>query len=513
MRQCYIGRATDPALNHLTICLLGTATPAELIQDTRTSPFNISRRVEVKDFTPAESAPLAQGLGANGPALLARVLYWTGGHPYLTQRLCRAAQESGANTPSDVDKLCSDLFLTHKAAEADDNLAFVRNRLLKSEVDLAGLLDLYRRMRAGRSVPDDETNPLTGVLKLSGVARVDTGTLKVRNRIYAYVFDTAWVTTHMPDTELRRQREAYRAGVLRSAAIAACVVLMAALVAWALQNARSARSAAVESNHQKQVAKAETLNAQAQTQRANKNASEWAKAQQRAEQAAIVNADLARKRAAALTEATRQRKIAQTNAVKADTQARIATAKSLEAHQNAAVALTQKQRADSSAHNALAEKTAAERNLSAANRNLYAADMSQIQLAWDNNNVGQDIELLRETQHSPLRQYCGFEWGYWNRMCHLDLVTLKGHTADVFSAAFSPNGQRILTASQDTTAKVWDAQTGRELLTLKGQANVAFAYLFKASAAFSPDGKRIVTASADHTATVWLTDFNNYTGK
>jgi uncharacterized protein YlaN (UPF0358 family) len=54
--------ATEPALQGLTICLLGTATPAELIEDTWVSPFNIGRRIEVRDFTPEEAAPLASGL-------------------------------------------------------------------------------------------------------------------------------------------------------------------------------------------------------------------------------------------------------------------------------------------------------------------------------------------------------------------------------------------------------------------------------------------------------------------
>ncbi|HLV80366.1 MAG TPA: AAA-like domain-containing protein, partial [Chthonomonadaceae bacterium] len=50
IRQFYVGRSTDAALQRLTFCLLGTATPADLISDTRTSPFNIGRRVEVRDF-------------------------------------------------------------------------------------------------------------------------------------------------------------------------------------------------------------------------------------------------------------------------------------------------------------------------------------------------------------------------------------------------------------------------------------------------------------------------------
>jgi hypothetical protein len=116
-----------------------------------------------------EAAPLAQGLGQSGESLLARVLYWTNGNPYLTQRLCRAVAEEKATRAADVDRLCDTLFLSKSARDTDDNLAFVRNRLLRSEADLASLLDLYTQVRAGQEgSQDDETNPLTGILRLSG---------------------------------------------------------------------------------------------------------------------------------------------------------------------------------------------------------------------------------------------------------------------------------------------------------------------------------------------------------
>src|SRR5262249_41555255 len=51
IRQCYVGRATDPELNRLTFCLLGVTTPADLIRDSRTTPFNIGTRIELTDFT------------------------------------------------------------------------------------------------------------------------------------------------------------------------------------------------------------------------------------------------------------------------------------------------------------------------------------------------------------------------------------------------------------------------------------------------------------------------------
>src|SRR5262249_35922436 len=59
-------RREEPEFKRLTFCLLGVATPSDLIQDTRTTPFNIGKRVELTDFTAAEAAPLAAGLAGAG---------------------------------------------------------------------------------------------------------------------------------------------------------------------------------------------------------------------------------------------------------------------------------------------------------------------------------------------------------------------------------------------------------------------------------------------------------------
>ncbi|MEH2394904.1 MAG: ribosome assembly protein 4, partial [Nostoc sp.] len=73
---------------------------------------------------------------------------------------------------------------------------------------------------------------------------------------------------------------------------------------------------------------------------------------------------------------------------------------------------------------------------------------------------------------------------------------LKGHTSSVNSASFSPDGKRIVTASADKTARVWEI-SGKQIAELKGHTS------YVNSASFSPDGKHIVTASADNTARVW----------
>ena len=392
IRECYNRRTQDVAWKRLVFCLLGVATPADLITDTRMSPFNVGRRIAITDFTPSEAAPLAHGLGQNGETLLARVLYWTNGHPYLTQRLCRTAAEANVSSVDEVDRLCHDLFLTHAAKESDDNLAFVRNRLLRSEADLAALLDLYTQVRKGRAVKDDETNPLCGVLRLSGAARMKGGLLRVRNRIYEHVFDNTWVKQHLPDAEKRRQKQAFRRGMLLAGTIAGVVLfIVASLGVLALRNYRVA---------------------QAKTRLANQKVEE---ARNSAEQA---------------------------------------------------------------------------------NYNLYVARMNLIQQNWETRNVGYVKELLEATR---ARGQSTFEWGYWNRLCHLELLALKKHSNIVTCAVYFPDGKRIATGSWDKTARVWDARTGDCLLTFKGHSGKIY------SIAIAPNSKFLLTGSSDGTAKMWDT--------
>jgi WD40 repeat protein len=77
------------------------------------------------------------------------------------------------------------------------------------------------------------------------------------------------------------------------------------------------------------------------------------------------------------------------------------------------------------------------------------------------------------------------------------LTMFSGHADALNSGAYSPDGNRVVTASDDRTARVWDARTGDQLAVLSGHSNAVN------SAAYSPDGNRIVTASADATAAVW----------
>ena len=252
IRECYNQRSQNPEMERLTFGLLGVAAPTDLIRDTRMTPFNIGRRIELHDFTPSEAGPLAHGLTdgrGSGDAVLKRILHWTGGHPYLTQRMCLGiTQETGLHRCKDVDNLCADLFFSHRAQERDDNLLFVRERMLRSDVDQGSLFDVYRRIRKGSSVADDEMNPLISTLRLSGIVRAVDGKLKVRNRIYYRVFDRTWVDAVMPQAELRRQRLAYRRGILRAALIATVIIAVISVFALVAFKERRRAEQEVASN-------------------------------------------------------------------------------------------------------------------------------------------------------------------------------------------------------------------------------------------------------------------------
>jgi uncharacterized protein with WD repeat len=88
----------------------------------------------------------------------------------------------------------------------------------------------------------------------------------------------------------------------------------------------------------------------------------------------------------------------------------------------------------------------------------------------------------------------------WDGQTGQEVLTLEGHTQWVGSVCFSPDGKRLASASADKKVKLWDALTGQEILTFEGHTQPV------SCVCFSPDGKRLASASLDQTVRVWDAD-------
>ncbi len=239
IRECYNRRASEPEFGQLSFCLIGVGVPSDLVRNRATTPFNIGVRVRLNDFTLEELNAYSDALGVRGREVIARVHFWTGGHPFLTQSLCQSVAELPEDPdPAAVDRAVEREFLDPKARESNINLADVANLALHygedrphQAVSRADLLTMYGRILAGRHVVDDESNREVVLLKLSGLVKSDGRRLSIRNRIYKRVFDKQWIEEHMPAQELRRQRQSYRRGVLRTALISGAILAIVSGIA------------------------------------------------------------------------------------------------------------------------------------------------------------------------------------------------------------------------------------------------------------------------------------------
>ena len=142
----------------------------------------------------------------------------------------------------------------------------------------------------------------------------------------------------------------------------------------------------------------------------------------------------------------------------------------------------------------------AEKNASAESRRARDSEAdAKFQLAnarWDANRVLEARDLLHQI---PNEYRDNFEWNFCNRRFLGSDVTSYGHTDWVYKVAFSPDGKRLASASRDRTIKVWDAQSGQSITTLRGHSAQV------GSVTFSPDSRRIASASFNGTIKLWDT--------
>jgi WD40 repeat protein len=505
IRFCYNQRAENPAYNRITFALFGVATPSDLIRDKTQTSFNIGQPIELAGFSLVEVQPLETGLSnkaENPQELLQEILYWTGGQPFLTQKLCQLVNHSITFVPQGKEKkviqelVTSSVIENWESQDEPVHLKTIRDRLLRNEQKAGRLLGLYQQILEQRFIEADDS-PEQGELRLSGLVVKTEGKLQVYNPIYAGVFNPEWVNKQLE--KLRPYSEAITAWTASQFTDDSRLLRGQALkdaLAWAMGKGLSNLDYQFLTASQKLDKREAERNLEAQ-QQANQiltDANHKAKQRIRIGSAILI--------------------ISLIGAIIALVQAKHASDQQKEAQIG-----TQLQRSGDAAWRQF-ELEEIEGLLSAMQsaQELYSlVDKKRILANYpatspilsleqilanikEKNQLERHQDIVYSVSFSPDNRFIATASRdgtaiIWDKQGKY-LTTLSGHKGAIYSVSFSADSQYIATASADNTAKLWNLQ-GQELVTFKEHKGSVY------NLSFSPDGQYLATTSRDNTARLW----------
>jgi WD40 repeat protein len=556
LRFCYNHRAEDGQYNRLTFALFGVATPSDLIQNHSRTPFNIGRPVELFGFSVLEAMPFAQGLKdyAPDPSVFVRaILDWTGGQPFLTQKLCQILVKSVAGKaqadewlalPGEeslfVERLVHSHVIEHwEQQDEPEHLRTIRDRLLYDEHNTGRLLGLYQRLLQGETILSDDSQEQIELL-LSGLVVRHQGKLQAKCPIYEAVFNLDWVQQRLTDLRpyaqplnIWAQHPEDVSRLLRGQALNEAQAWTQGKRLSDLDYQFLAASEALDRQEAQQALEAarthEMTARLAQQEKSNRQQKQFIGA---LTVSLFISMGLGIATFMSYRWATRSEKMATLSEVGALTksaQALYESERRLNALTEAIRAKRQLDRLGNSASPALIESAnsilqqavygTVERNQFVEKSELRGVAFSPKGDLLASSSVEGSVHLWRlngrllttfpETKTDNGTFGLAFNpqgdrlavaysngtvilWDLKGRR----LATLSAHQGAVFSVAFSPDGQLLATVGADGTAKLWTMR-GQRVKTLSGHTNEVW------GVAFSPDGKLLATGSRDKTVKLW----------
>ncbi len=220
IRSCYQNRKKNPDYHRLTWVLLGVASPSELSSQPEISPFDMGLEIQLTGFQFQDCLGLAEGLvmKARDPKIVLKsILNWTGGKPFLTQKLCHLVANGDDFISLNQERKTVHQLVYRKilhnweTQDEPEHLRSIRDRLLESP-NRKSLLELYWQILKQGEIPSEES-PQQTELRLSGLAiKLPFGhhyarpILRVYNQIYADTFNFKWLESclgYSPDKSVK----------------------------------------------------------------------------------------------------------------------------------------------------------------------------------------------------------------------------------------------------------------------------------------------------------------------
>ena len=521
IRACFNNRQEKIIYQNITFAIFGVATPSDLIGDKGRTPFNIGKAIELTGFELPAALPLGKDFGVNKAmteALLAEILIWTGGQPFLTQKVCQLVANSNIKNPKKIKKLIQFNIIDHwESQDVPQHFKTISDRIKANEQVAAELLGVYQQIVLKGEIKADNSYPQM-VLRLTGIVVKRKAKLRVYNRLYAHIFNLKWVENEL--ASLRPYAYALTSWEFSERTDNSRLLVGKALddaLTWA-QNKNLAPSdyqfldACREALIQKQqketqrfkvfstissllfiIALLSTGFGFMQWQQAKKSTQQGLKTQ------SLFLADLADQQIKKGDQVTAMLLALEALPKDVDDPERPYVHQAYSALYNAVTRkkerlhLSYNETVTTAVYTFDGEMLA----IGLANGNVYLIDKQQ----GETLNVFQAHEgAIRSIVFSPqgdkiLTSSDDNTAKLWSLLGQ-ELTLFKGHQAVVISAIFNPLGDKVLTASDDNTARFWDL-TGTELVNLKGH------YGWVKSAEFNVLGDKILTSSSDGTAKLW----------